>query len=159
MITGKNESNIFTKDIACKFKCKLDGRKCNSDQKWNNDLCRYECKKHHIFEKGYICNPATCSCENGNYIASIIVDSVIPCDEIIEEIKTIRRNFNEKINLIYSCSFINKSFFILLAFLSITMVLLIAVSIYCYLIKYRENQKHLLPFHITNNKLINVLIN
>ena len=33
----------------------------------------------------------------------------------------------------------------------ITITLLIAVSIYCYLIKYRG--KHLLPFHNTNNKL------
>ena len=36
-----------------------------------------------------ICNPATCSCKNGKYIGSIIDDSVITCDEIIEEAKTI----------------------------------------------------------------------
>ena len=39
------------------------------------------------------------------------------------------------------------------AFLSISVVLLIAVSIYCYLIKYKAKQKHLLPFYITNNEL------
>ena len=44
-------------------------------------------------------------------------------------------------------------FYILLAFLLITIAVLIAVSIYCYLIKYRAKQKPLLPFHITNNKL------
>ena len=38
-----------------------------------------------------------------------------------------------------------------------TIVLLIAVSIYCYLIKYKAKQKHLLPFYITNNKLKEVL--
>ena len=27
-----------------------------------------------------------------------------------------------------------------------------AVSIYCYLIKYQAKQKYLLPFHITNNE-------
>ena len=43
-----------------------------------------------------------------------------------------------------------KSFYILLAFLLITIALLIAVSIYCYLIKYKSKQKHLLPFYITN---------
>ena len=37
MITGKNESNILTKDVSWKCKCKFDGRKCNSNQKWNND--------------------------------------------------------------------------------------------------------------------------
>ena len=36
-----------------------------------------------------ICNPATCSRKNGKYIGSIIDDSVITCDEIIEEAKTI----------------------------------------------------------------------
>ena len=29
MITGKNESKIFTKDISCECKCKFDGRKFN----------------------------------------------------------------------------------------------------------------------------------
>ena len=44
-----------------------------------------------------------------------------------------------------------QSFYIVLAFLLITVTLLIAVRIYCYLIKYRL--KNLLPFHNTNNKL------
>ena len=42
-----------------------------------------------------------------------------------------------------------------LALLLITIALLMAVSIYCYLIQYRVKQKHLLPFRITNCKLIN----
>ena len=46
-----------------------------------------------------------------------------------------------------------QGFSTLLAFLLITIVLLIAVSIYCYLIKYQTKQKHLLPFQVT--KMIN----
>ena len=46
---------------------------------------------------------------------------------------------------------------ILLAFLLVATALLIADSIYCYLIKYRAKQKHLLPFHETNNELKQVL--
>ena len=46
-----------------------------------------------------------------------------------------------------------QNFYILLAFLLITTTLLIAVSIYCYLIKYQAKQKHLLLFHDTNNEL------
>ena len=42
-----------------------------------------------------------------------------------------------------------QNFFILFAFLLITIAFLIAVSIYCYVIKYRAKQKHLLPYHIT----------
>ena len=50
-----------------------------------------------------------------------------------------------------------QNFYILLAFLLITIALLITVSIYCYLIKYQAKQKHLLPFHHTNNELREVL--
>ena len=41
---------------------------------------------------------------------------------------------------------VKRNFYILLAFLSITKKLLVAVSIYCYLIKYGVMQKHLLHF-------------
>ena len=54
--------------------------------------------------------------------------SVITCDEIIEVEKT---NFNEK-NI--TCK--TQNFFILLGFLLITISLLIAVSVYCHLMKY-----------------------
>ena len=33
MITEKSESKILTKDISCAYKCKSDGRKCNSSEK------------------------------------------------------------------------------------------------------------------------------
>ena len=37
IVARKNESKILAKDISCKCKCKFDERKCNSNQKWNND--------------------------------------------------------------------------------------------------------------------------
>ena len=43
-----------------------------------------------------------------------------------------------------------------LLFLIITIALLIAVNIYCYVIKYQK--KHLLPLHNTNNELIKFYI-
>ena len=39
MITGINESKTLTKHIPCEWKCKFDGRKCNSNQWWNNNKC------------------------------------------------------------------------------------------------------------------------
>ena len=61
-------------------------------------------------------------------------DSAIICDEVIEsydeEIKTILTNLNEK-----KATSETQKFYILLAFLLITIALLTAVSIYCYLIK------------------------
>ena len=89
--------------------------------------------------KNYIWNPATCRCENGKYLASIIDNSVITCDKIIdgEETKTVPKTIICK----------TKSFYILLAFLLITIALLIVFSIYFCLIKYKAKQKHC---HITS---------
>ena len=39
IITGINESKTLTKHVSCKCKCRFDGRKCNSDQWWNNNKC------------------------------------------------------------------------------------------------------------------------
>ena len=72
----------------------LMGKKCNSNQWCNNDKCQCDCKKCHACEKDYIWNSSTCSCKNGKYLASLIDNAVITCEEIIEE-KT-KTNFNEK---------------------------------------------------------------
>ena len=65
---------------------------------------------------------------------------MIPCNGIIDaevkshdkETKTIPTNFNEK-----KATCKTQNIYILLTFLSITIALLIAVSIYCCLIKYQ----------------------
>ena len=142
---GVNESKSLTKHTPCECKCKFSGRKCNSNQWWNNDKCWCECKKHHICEKDYIWNPSTCSCKNEKYLANIIDNSVITCDELIdadgepynEETKTIPKCFNEKK---VSCKTQN-----------------LAVSMYCYLIRYQAKQKHLLQFHVTNKELRGIM--
>ena len=91
-------------------------------------------------------------------------DSAITCDEIIEsydedakaklhdETKSILTNFNEK-----KATCKTQNFYVLLAFLLITIALLIAISIYCYLIRNRAKQKHLLPFHFKNDKLKEII--
>ena len=84
MITGINESKTLTKDTSCECECKFDGKKFNSDQWWDSDKSRCECKKYHICEKDYVWNHATCNCENGKYSASIMDDSTIICDEVIK---------------------------------------------------------------------------
>ena len=42
------------------------------------------CKKRHACEKDYAWTPSTRNCENGKYIASIMDNSVITCNEVIE---------------------------------------------------------------------------
>ena len=44
MITGITESKALTKRLSWECKCKFDGKKCNSNQSWNNNKCRCECK-------------------------------------------------------------------------------------------------------------------
>ena len=94
MIIEINESKTLTNHVSGEYKYKLDGKKYNSNQWWNNNKCRCECKKYSICEKDYVWNPSACNCENGKYLASIMDDSVITCDEIINAEET---NFDEKI--------------------------------------------------------------
>ena len=54
MITGINNSKTLTRHIWSKCKCKTDGKKCNSNQKWNNNKCLCKCKNlkdYHMYKK------------------------------------------------------------------------------------------------------------
>lgn len=95
---------IVTKNVSCEFKCKFDRRKCNWNENWNIDKCRCECRKHRICEKDYILNPTTCSWKNAKYLGSIIYDSVITCDRIIELFrqKLFQQKVIEKVSIFYS---------------------------------------------------------
>ena len=55
-ITGINESKTLTKHISYKCKCNFDGRKCNSNQKWNKNKFQCECKNKTIMceKKSYL---------------------------------------------------------------------------------------------------------
>ena len=114
MIIGINESKTLTKDISSEGNCRFDGTKSNSNQWWNNDKCRCECKKVHVYEKGCVWNPAKCNCENGKYLTSIIDYSAVIFDDVIE-------SYDEEINLNENKAICKtKSFYILPAFLLIT---------------------------------------
>ena len=83
-------------------------------------------------KKDYIWNPRTCTCGNGKCLESIIDDSVIIWDEIIDFLEsepknTASLNFKDKK---MTCKMSN--FYILLTFSLIPILLLIIVSIYYY---------------------------
>ena len=109
MITRINESNTLTKHISCKCKCRFNGEKCSSDQWWK-DKCWCNCRKRRVCEKDHVWNPSTCNWENGKYLASIIDDAAIMCDEVIESYDK-ETNFDEK-----KATYKRKNFYILLAF-------------------------------------------
>ena len=145
MIAGINESKTLTKHISCKCKYIFDGKnviQINGGITINVDVSVNVC------QKDYFWNPATCNCESRKYLARIMNDSAIICDEVIEsydeEIKTIPTNFNEK-NI--TCK--GQNFYILLFFLLIDIAFvsycITTVSIYCYLKKYKAKQKNSLP--------------
>ena len=47
-------------------------------------------------KQNHIWNPAKCSCENGKYLASIMNDSAIMCDEVIKSYdKKAKTSFNK----------------------------------------------------------------
>ena len=101
MISGINQSKTLAKHISCECECKLDGRKCNSNEWMNKDKCRCESKKHHICGNEYVWNSSTCICENEKYLANIMDDSAIICDEVVDAYEVVDgykfpRNFNEK---------------------------------------------------------------
>ena len=159
IITGINESKTLTKNIWCKCKFKFNGK--NAIQINRRTINVDVTVKNVMYLKKIVWNPVTCSCENEKYFASIMDDSAIICDEVIdantkatlndksksnnEETKTIPTNFNEKKAI---CK--TQTFYILLAFLWITIALLIPGGFYYYLIKYWAKQKHLLSFQFTN---------
>ena len=94
-VSGINESIILIKQISCECKCKFDGTKCKSNQLWNNNKSWCECKKHHICEKDYVWNPSTCNWENGKNLASIMDNSTIICDDVIESYDKEKKLFQQ----------------------------------------------------------------
>ena len=152
MITAKNESKILTKNISCKCNCRFDGKNV-SQMNAGITINVYVSVKNTMYVKKIVFGILL---HVVGKMENIMVDSAMICDEIIEtydeETKNISTNFNGKK---LTCKM--QKFYISLAFLLIAIVLLVAVIIYCYLIKYPAKQKHLLPFHNANNELKQVL--
>ena len=91
MIIGINESKTLAKNASWKCECKLDGRKCNLNQKWNNDNCWCECKnqkEHHVYEKN-VFGILLQLVRKTFFLGVIIDDSVDTCDGIIGRTKTV----------------------------------------------------------------------
>ena len=51
LITNRNKAKTLLKLISCDCKCKFNSITSNSNQKYNNKTCRYECKSHLTFKK------------------------------------------------------------------------------------------------------------
>ena len=138
MTTRINKSNIVQVWMQVWWKC-------NSNQKLQNDKCLLKCKnskEHCVCKNVYFWNPATSSCKNGKYARNIIGDSVVICDEIIDMTKPIPTKSTSIKNVstkymsikIFLTKRASTNFYMLLAFSFVTTGILIAVSVYCYLV-------------------------
>ena len=76
----------------------FDGRKCNLNQKWNNDKCWRECEnpiEHCACKEYFVWNSGVFSCEtdeylkNYCYVKNLFNCSVITCDNIIDTSSTV----------------------------------------------------------------------
>lgn len=69
MITDVNKSKTLVKHVSCNFRCKIDGRKCNSSKNGiilSNFKWQDECKKpitHCVYRKYYAWNLIVRACE------------------------------------------------------------------------------------------------
>ena len=110
------------------------------NRRFKSNHVQHDSRKKTIYAKKilyYIWNPATINCKNGKYLASISGNSVITRDETIFAV--------EKSTVSKYIIYETKTLHISLVFLLITTALLIAFSIYYYLIRYKANKKHLWP--------------
>ena len=85
--------------------------------------------ERHVCKKGYIWNPRSCTCKNGEYVENIIDESAVICDEVIETTKTVPTKT-------FATKTVSTNAYILLAFLIITVASLIPVGFCCCLIKH-----------------------
>ena len=82
MIARITEAKTLVKHISCDCKCKFNNTTCNSNKKWNDNKCPWECKKFHTCKEDYSWYPRTCTCRNSRYLKSTIDNSVTLFDEI-----------------------------------------------------------------------------
>ena len=75
MVTRINKSKRLAKHISCESKWKLNDKKCNLNQRWNNNKCLFDCKnprKLYVRETDYV--GCACTCKNSKYSEIIIHD-------------------------------------------------------------------------------------
>ena len=68
IITNKKEAKRMSKHIWCYRKCNFDSTTCNSNQKWNNKTCQYECKIYRKCKSNCNWSPSACVSDTSKYI-------------------------------------------------------------------------------------------
>ena len=133
MITGINKSKTLTKHILFKCECKFDNRKCNSNQKWNNKLCQCKYKNYQMCKEDCSWNPSACICEYDKYLGSIIDDSVMRCNEIINTADSVSTNVTSTVSANFHIKKVKcKMDCYILHTVLLVIILLFLITIICY---------------------------
>ena len=133
------------KHISCDCKCKFNSWTCNSNQKWNNEICQCECKNYHTCKNGCRWDSSTC----------IVDTTVIGCDKIMYIMDIVSTKMTNTIatntTSMMSINCRNKKFrynidcYVLSTVLLMNILLLITAIICCHYAKDRSKLKNILP--------------
>ena len=69
--------------------------------KMEYDKFQCQCKKYPKWKKDFSSNPSTCTYENSIYLKSIIIESVIVCDEIVKVTDNVSTNLTNTVPAIW----------------------------------------------------------
>ena len=58
--SGRTNQKALIKHVLCKCRCEVDGKKCKSKQKWNNN--KYQCESKNSNISTYAWKPSMCAC-------------------------------------------------------------------------------------------------
>ena len=119
-------------------------------------------ENYHKFEKDYSLNPSICICGNSKHLESTANTSVTKCDKIVIVMKNLSikktNAITTNITTAALSNFYSKNVrdcYILHALLLVLILLLIAVSIFCYLIKISSRALFTIS-HIINKFMLTV---
>ena len=105
-------------------------------------------------QNNIVCGKNTWSCKNGKCAQSIIDDSAITCDEIIEAIKNVStKSSSTRSTLTKTVPTKSNSANLYFTHLYLIGMVLLRARIYCYNTEHWSKQKNLLLYHDTSNTL------
>ena len=99
MMKKIDKPRTLIKHISCNCKCKFYSTTWNSNPKWNDDKYQCECKNYRMCKKDYSWIPSTCICENIRYLKSIVDESVIVCDAIVNAVESVLINVTNTLSI------------------------------------------------------------
>ena len=156
LMSRTNETRHIKWHETCKCICRVDKTICNSSnskQRWNEDICRCECKElidQSACDKGYVWKPSNCECECdkscsiGEYLDYLsckcrkkLVDLLVEeCTENINETKLIKVTVENENKDRCRSYVVYKVLFVIFFMINIVVIIYFVYHVYVNRIKY-----------------------